>query len=105
MRGTPSGPTGSRMKSEEKEALAAATEQLARFAAALEARGLTFSEPELQIWDDSPKTYTSELRAKIYRNGVLDDSLEFHVYRNGQPLVSREDVARWFHEQLRALVA
>jgi hypothetical protein len=93
------------MKCEEKEALVAAAEQLARFSTALRARGLTFSEPELEVWNDSPPSYTSELRAKIYRNGVLDDSLEFHVYRDGQQLVTKEEVARWFEEQLCALVA
>jgi hypothetical protein len=93
------------MKNEEREAVLAAAEQLARFSTALRARGLTFSEPEIQVWNESPPSYTSELRAKIYHNGVLDDSLEFHVYRDGRQLVTKDEVARWFEEQLRALVA
>ena len=93
------------MKNEEKEALVAAAEQLASFSTALLARGMTFSSPELEVWDDSPSRYTSELRAKIYRNGILDDSLEFHVYRDGQQLVTKEEVTHWFEEQLHALVA
>lgn len=93
------------MKNEEKEALATAARQLAGFASVLRARGLTFSGPEIEVWEGSPLHYTSELRAKIYRNGILDDSLEFQVYRDGQLLVSTDEVASWFDEQLRALIA
>ncbi len=93
------------MKDEEREALLAAAEQLARFATLLRAQHLTVANPEIDVWEHSHEAYTSEIRVKIYRNGILDDALEFHVFRDGRLLVSREDVARWFEQQLRALVA
>lgn len=92
------------MNRQEAAALSAAKEQMQSYAEALRNRGLTFGNPEIQVWDSSPASYTSELRVQIYRDGVLDDSLEFHVFRNGELLVRTEEVSGWFGEQLRALV-
>ena len=46
---------------------------------------------------------TSEVRVEIYRNGKLDEMLEFFVFRDGEILVTVEEVVEWFEQQLTAI--
>jgi len=91
------------MKPEETNIIACAQAKADEHRERLSRIGLTLSSPECEVWDSSPATYTSEVRLKIYRNGVLYDSLEFHVYNEGQQVVTVDEARAWFDRELRAL--
>lgn len=91
------------MKNEEKAILAAIEAKLAAHRERLSLMGITFSPPECEVWDPEPSTYTSEVRVKIYVNGMLSDSLEFHIFRNGEQVVTVDEAKEWHERELNAL--
>lgn len=91
------------MKTEETAIIADAQAKLEEHRERLSRLGLTLSSPECEVWDSSPSAYTSEVRIKVYRNGVLHDSLEFHVFDKGQQVVTVDEARDWFDRELKAL--
>lgn len=91
------------MNTEEAEILEVAVRLAKKHRCLLEERGLSISDPELEVWDPSVESYRSELRIKIFKEGYLHDTLEFEIFRDGQCLLSRKEVEDWLDEQLRTL--
>jgi hypothetical protein len=88
------------MNTEETGILEVADRLAKKHKCLLEERGLSISDPELEVWDSSVEFYRSELRIKVFKGGYLHDTLEFEIFRNGQCLLSRKDVGDWLDEQL-----
>jgi hypothetical protein len=88
------------MLENEKPIFEAAKTQLSAFASRLLGAGFAFEGPEHEVWKAGEAEYTSELRVKLFRRGNIDDVLEFHVYRDGELLVTPEEVSEWFEHEL-----
>jgi hypothetical protein len=90
------------MPSLETEILSVVERVLKGREADLRASGLTARmEPLLTRGDGS--TYESELVISIYRTG-LEDVLEFHIVRAGQPVVTPAEIETWlFHELVEVM--
>jgi hypothetical protein len=65
--------------------------------------GITWRGPDIEVWKDEPERYTSELRITLLKDGEVNDVLEFHVYDNGQAMVTPSQAITWINEQLEAL--
>ena len=91
------------MRSLETQILAQLQEKLVRFGPALSAAGLSTGEPQIEVWSASDQTYTSEIRVTILRDGQIEDVLEFHIYRNGQAIVTVEEAADWYQTEFEKL--
>lgn len=65
--------------------------------------GVTYRGPELEVWRHEKGEYTSEIRVTILKNNQIDDVLEFHIFRDGKPMVTTEQAVEWFSEQLAAM--
>ncbi|MGH2919294.1 MAG: hypothetical protein ACRDLS_11970 [Solirubrobacteraceae bacterium] len=70
--------------------------QLVAGAAALAERGVVTSEVELTVVEHGD----TEVRLYAYRDGQISDVLEAHVWRDGRPAASLEDLREWFAAQL-----
>ena len=68
----------------------------------LGAAGLMCIEPVVSIHSVGPRR-TSEVRLEMYRDGKLNDVLEFFVFRDGEILVTVEEVVQWLEQQLAAI--
>ena len=64
---------------------------------------LTPSQPRNSRNTPESERYTSEVRVTSLKGGELHDVLEFHIYRDGQPLVTTEAAVNWLNEQLDQL--
>lgn len=62
--------------------------------------GVSFDEPEIEVWDASVEGYTSEVRVFVRRNGQIDDALEFHVFRDERQLLSEAEALGWFANEI-----
>ena len=91
------------MRDLERSILKGGTELLNAHAERLAACDLTCQEPELLVWRSEPERYTSEFRIWILKGGQIDDGLEFHIYLDGQPCVTREEAVSWLNEELKQL--
>lgn len=69
----------------------------------LAACGMTWRGPDIEVWQSESDRYTSEVRVTILKGSEIHDVLEFHIYRDGQPLVTTEEAANWLNEQLEQL--
>jgi|GEM_PF-3320526 len=79
------------------------TEILNSHAERLTACGMTWRGPDIEVWQSESDCYTSEVRVTILKGSEIHDVLEFHIYRDGQPLVTTEEAAHWLNEQLEQL--
>jgi hypothetical protein len=70
----------------------------------LAANGITWREPDIKIWQLEAQHYTSEIRVMILKDGKINDVLEFHIYRDGKPMVTTVEATNWFKEQLEQLI-
>jgi hypothetical protein len=66
----------------------------------IHAKGYSYRGPETKTWIADPAKYTSEIRVTILKDGQIDDVLEFHLYRDGQQLVSMDEAITWFRIEL-----
>ncbi|MCA9458266.1 MAG: hypothetical protein KC587_16490 [Nitrospira sp.] len=71
----------------------------------LEDHGISWSTPTLEVLDQNPKTYTSELRIYFYKDKDLFDAFEFFIYQNGALVVSKNEVRQWIQENAEDLLA
>jgi hypothetical protein len=78
------------------ELLNSHTERLAAF-------GMTWRGPDIEVWQSESHRYTSEVRVTILKGSEIHDVFEFHIYRDGQPLVTTEEATNWLNEQLKQL--
>lgn len=69
----------------------------------LAASGMTWRGPDIEVWSSEPERYTSEVRVSILKGAQIHDILEFHIYRDGQPVLTPEEAASWLTEQLELL--
>ena len=81
---------GSDMRDLETRIVQAGTGLLNSHARSLAACGMTWRGPDIEVWQSESERYTSEVRVTILKGGELHDVLEFHIYRDGQPLVTTE---------------
>lgn len=91
------------MRSLETQILAQLNEELVRFGPALSNAGLSTGEPQIEVWNASDETYTSEIRVTILRDEQIEDVLEFHIYRNGQVIVTVEEASDWYRTEFAKL--
>ena len=91
------------MRNIESEILKGASELLHAHSAQLAAGDMTWQEPELVVWQTQSQPYESELRIMILKRGEIDDVLEFHIYLDGQQIVTKEEAVGWLNEQLELL--
>jgi hypothetical protein len=69
----------------------------------LQNSGRTWNGPIIVIWDDSPGNYTSEFKITTYKDGRLNDVFEFHLFRNGSAVVTKDDVLLWINQRLEEI--
>jgi hypothetical protein len=91
------------MLAQETEILEAVKTELTKSAATLSQIGLSWEGPEIEVAEAGEGKHTSELRVWLLRSGKIHDVLEFHIYDNGNLLVSADEAAAWVREQLRML--
>ena len=92
------------MRPLETEIVSCAKSKLEAFSSALAATGRTHRGPEITVWCGDLKAYTSEIKIEIIKNGQIDDVLEFHIFRDGEPIVTSEEAEAWFHQELAKMV-
>ncbi|MCG8458575.1 MAG: hypothetical protein MI919_20035 [Holophagales bacterium] len=78
----------------------AARKELVAHTEGLRRRGLTWTEPEIVVWERDPEKYTAELRIEFFSERQLKDIFEFFIYRNGSPTISLEEMQLWLDENL-----
>jgi len=66
----------------------------------LEHRGITLSDVEYEVWNAEPDAFTSEVRVWFFRSGELVDIFEFHLFRDGEQLVTADDIEIWVRENI-----
>jgi hypothetical protein len=91
------------MRDLERSILAVLTAELRQFDSALAKSGYAYRDPEIEVWRDDPASYTSEIRLTLLKNGQIDDVLEFHIYRDGQPVVTIDEAATWYRTEFGKL--
>jgi hypothetical protein len=62
-------------------------------------KGVDIGELEI-VRSGEGGNYESELRIYAYRGGQLSDALEVHVWRDGRPAATPEELRQWFRAQL-----
>jgi hypothetical protein len=88
----------------EQEALAAVQSEVTAAAPELQARGLELGSLDVARQGASDR-YESEVRLYAYRDGQICDALEVHLWREGQPAATVEELRDWFRSQLGQLDA
>lgn len=72
-------------------------------AGSLSNAGIGWGAPEIEVWIDDEANYTSEFRVMILKRGDVDDVWEFHIYRQGQAVVTESEAIDWLRERLAEL--
>jgi hypothetical protein len=88
----------------EQDALAAVQTEVAAAVPELQARGLELGSVDVTRQGEGDR-YESEVRLYAYRDGQLCDALEVHLWREGGPAASVEELRDWFRSQLGQLDA
>lgn len=91
------------MRSLETQILARLNEELLRFGPSLSNAGLSTGEPQIEVWSASDTNYTSEIRVTILRDQQIEDVLEFHIYRDGQAVVTVDEASDWYRTEFAKL--
>ena len=91
------------MRDLEKKIVDCGTDVLNSHADRLAACGVSWRGPTIEVWNAEPEGYTSEVRITLLKGGEISDILEFQIYRDGQPLVTIEEVVGWIASQLEQL--
>lgn len=86
----------------EREALAVVQGEVTAALPELAARGLAMGALDLSRRGED-EGYESEVRIYAYRDGQLCDALEVHVWRDGGPVVSMDELRSWFRAQLQSV--
>jgi hypothetical protein len=86
----------------EDQALLAAEREVTAALPELSGRRLELRPLELSRHGEG-ENYESELRLYAYRDDQLCDALEVHVWRDGGPAASLEELSEWFRSALRSL--
>lgn len=92
------------MRELEKSIVSRLEVELARLAPSLLASGRTIRAPEIEVWNREAESYTSEILLEILRAGQIDDVLEFHIFRNGRPVVTCDEALEWFRLELSKIL-
>lgn len=66
----------------------------------LERRGITFNEVEYDVWNIGNKNFSSEVRVSFFKSGELVDIFEFHLFRDGEQVVTAKDIDKWVEENI-----
>jgi hypothetical protein len=77
---------------------------LAQHRQALARDDIVFTEPEIEVSKSEPSTRTSEIRVEFHRQGQLEDIFEFDLFRDGQQIVTSEEIDVWIHENVPQLL-
>lgn len=91
------------MRDLEASIVQAGTGVLNSRARSLAAWGMTWRGPDIEVWRSESERYASEVRVTILKGSEIHDVLEFHIYRDGQPLVTTEEAVSWLKDQLEQL--
>jgi len=75
-------------------------EELETFRCVLEGGGLSWAGPEIVVDPGSPTRLTAEFKVEFYRDGDLVDLFEFHVCRDGKPVLSEDEVREWVRQNV-----
>ena len=67
------------------------------------AGAVTWHGPIVEFWASEPTKYSSELRITILKDGKIADILEFHIFREGKPVVTEAEAANWLNTELEGL--
>jgi hypothetical protein len=89
----------------ERELVAVAIDVLEQFRPRLLAASRRFTGPEVEVNTPESATYSSELRIVFYKDGDVDDVLEFFLFRNGLRVVTGHDVEAWLTDQLEEMLS
>ena len=57
----------------------------------------------LEVPREDVSSYTSEIRLTFLKDGQIDDVLEFHIYRDGKPVVTISEAVDWYRAELGKL--
>jgi hypothetical protein len=88
----------------EQEALAAVQSEVTAATADVKARGLDLGSVDIARRGEGDR-YESEVRVYAYRDGQLCDALEVHLWREGGPAATVDELRDWFRSQLAELDA
>jgi hypothetical protein len=91
------------MRDLEQNILSMLALELRRFTPALKKSGYSYGAPEIEIWREDVSSYTSEIRLTFLKDGQIDDVLEFHIYRDGKPVVTISEAVDWYRAELGKL--
>ena len=69
----------------------------------LEKRGVTFTDIEYDVRSGSEGALTSEVRVSFFQSGELVDVFEFHLFRNGEQLVTAGDIESWVNKNIHTV--
>jgi exoribonuclease II len=61
---------------------------------------MAYESPKLEIINNNPLEYTSELRSRIFKNGNLEDVIEFFVFYKGKQRVANNEFSDWIDNTL-----
>ena len=75
-------------------------EELETFRCALEGGGLSWTGPEIIFDQTNTARLTAEFKVEFYRSGDLVDLFEFHICRDGKPIVSEDEVREWIRQNV-----
>ena len=71
----------------------------------LQELGISRSGITLEVHDQDPRSFTSELKIEFYRGGELFDVLEFFVFRKGSCVMgSTTEASAWIRENVERIV-
>ena len=88
------------MRQLEREIIRRAEAEIGRLSGAMKKSGRGIRSPEIEVWREEPSEYTSEFRLAILKNGAIDDFLEFHIFKNGKPVLTADQAAVWLRTEL-----
>lgn len=88
-----------------QQLLNSAVEELRKHSKLLELRGITITDPQLRIQNDSDELYSAELVIYFKRDDQIVDAFEFAIMRNGQSCVSGAQIRDWIDSQIQTVDA
>lgn len=75
-------------------------EEVEAFGSRMEETGLSWSSPEIVVWNKESDLFTVEVKIEFYLSGELFDIFEFFIYRDGRIVVSVDEVRQWIRQNV-----
>jgi hypothetical protein len=83
---------------------AAVIDEMSAFTERLALFGITWTVPELEVWNSAELHYSAEVRVEFNRDGNLLDIFEFFVVQDGSLIVSELEMRQWLAKHTSSLL-